>query len=130
MAQDKDPDGLQKAVTFSDFLRMLEHGELHQKLGDMLREIAGSMENYAAENGGEAKAKLTLTIDFKKEKGLHYIVAKPKMTLPEPKPSTTVAWTSPENFFTAQDPKQLVMFGGPRKVEDPVFGAGSGSGTA
>jgi hypothetical protein len=33
-------------------------------------------------------------------------------------------WTSPENYFTPQDPKQLVMFGGPRKVEDPVFGAG------
>jgi hypothetical protein len=81
----KDPEGLQKAVTFADFVRMLERGELHQELSDMLREIAASMENHAMENGGAAKAKLSLTIDFKLDKGIYEISAKPKVTLPEPK---------------------------------------------
>ena len=121
----KDPEGLQKAVTFSDFIRMLEHGDLHQELGGNLQEIAAALENHAMENGGLAKGKLTLTLDFKLEKGIYEISAKPKVTLPEPKRSRTIAWGTPENFFSPQDPKQLVMFG-VRKVEDPVFSTGNG----
>jgi hypothetical protein len=47
MLTGKDPEGLRKATNFADFVRMLEHGDLHNELGDMLREIAGAMENHA-----------------------------------------------------------------------------------
>jgi len=121
----KDPEGLQKAVTFADFLRMIEYGTFHQLCGEELRDLAAAMENHAAENSGVAKAKMVITIEFKKEKGMHYISPKLKVTLPEDKPGTTVMWLSPENYFTPQDPRQLVMFGKPREVSDPIFGTGA-----
>jgi hypothetical protein len=117
----KDPDGLRKATTFADFIRMLEHGDLHSELGDMLREIAGAMENHAMENGGKAKAKLNLSIDFRLEKGIYEIEADPKITLPKTKRGRTVAWGTPENYFSPQDPRQLAMFREPvRDVTSPT----------
>jgi hypothetical protein len=107
----KDPEGLQKATTFADFVRMLEHGDLHQELGTMLQELAAAMENHAAENGGKAKGKLTLSVDFRLEKGIYEIEADPKVTLPKSKRGRTVAWGTPENYFSPQDPRQMTMFG-------------------
>jgi hypothetical protein len=114
----KDPEGLQKAVTFADFLRMLENGELQQDLSRELRNINAAMENHAMENAGKAKAKLTLTIDFSLEKGIYEITADPKVTLPKSKRNRSIAWGTPEGFFSPQDPKQLDMWSGPRKVND------------
>jgi hypothetical protein len=122
----KDPEGLQKAVSFADFVRMLEHGELHQELTGMLKELNAGMENHAAENGGKAKGKLKLSIAFVLDKGIFEIEATPELVLPKTKRGRTIAWGTPENFFSPQDPKQLVMFG-PRKVENPM-GIGNQTG--
>jgi hypothetical protein len=107
----RDPEGLQKAVTFADFIRMLEHGELHAALGNMLQEANAAMENHAMENAGKAKAKLKLTIAFSLEKGIYEIEATPELVLPKTRRGRTIAWGTTENFFSPQDPKQLVMFG-------------------
>lgn len=121
MLTGKDPEGLRKAVTFADFVRMLEHGELHDDLGNMLREVSGAMENHAAENAGKAKAKLTLTINFVLDKGIYEIEAAPKVDLPKTKRGRTVAWGTPENYFSPQDPRQLTMFREPvRDVTAPA----------
>jgi hypothetical protein len=122
----KDPEGLQKAVTFADFVRMLENGELHQDLSRELRNINAAMENHAMENAGKAKAKLTLTIDFSLDKGIYEMTADPKVTLPKSKRRRSIAWGTPEGYFSPQDPQQLTMFGGPRQVHD-AYSAGAAS---
>ena len=125
----QDPEGLQKAILFTDFFRMLERGQLNEDMSNKLREVAAAMENHAMENGGDAKAELSLKIKFKLEKGVYDISVEPKVKLPEPKRDRTIAWVSPENFFCPQDPRQLVMFGKPREVADPIFGTGAATAT-
>lgn len=110
---------LPKAVTFADFIRMLEHGELNQNLSIALTEIAAHLSNHAHEfGGGKAKGKLTVTIDFELKQGVYEIQADFKKKLPELKRPRTIAWGTPDNYFTPQDPRQLTMFGGPRQVRD------------
>jgi len=111
------------ARTFVDFVRMLEHGELDQKLSDELRNIEAHLSNHAHEfGGGKAKGKLTLTVDFELKGGVYELQADFKVKLPELKRPRTIAWATPNNNFTPQDPKQLTMFGGPRKVQDGYGG--------
>lgn len=101
---------LQKCVTFADFIRLLNAGALHQELGEELRQIAAELENFAAENGGMAKGKLSLAIEFKLKKGVYEIEADFKTMLPKTTRPRTIAWLTPDNFFTPSNPAQQDMF--------------------
>lgn len=113
---------VQKCITFADFVRMLNHGQLHAELSAQLPEIAAALSNHALENGGKAKGKLKVTIDFELKKGVFEIMADFDTTLPSTPRDRTIAWCTMDNFFSPQDPKQIEMFGGPRGVIDATQG--------
>lgn len=112
--------GVQKCTTFADFLRLLQGGALHAELSAKMPEIAAALENFAAENGGKAKGKLKLSFDFHLKKGVYEIHADYSVTLPESPRDPTIAWLTPDNFFSPQNPAQLQMF--PRQVRDAYTG--------
>lgn len=114
---------LQKCTTFADFLRLLDNGAMHAELSALLPDIAAAMQDFAAENGGKASAKLKLDIKFKLDKGVFEIYPEHKAELPKVKPNRTIAWVSPDNFFTPQNPAQIEMFG-VRAVNDGYAGQG------
>lgn len=112
---------LQKITMFADFLRTLENGAIHARLTDALKELAGALENHAADNAGKASGRIKLDIKFKLEGGVFEITAEETVALPKEKPARTILWGTPDNFFTVSNPRQVELFG-PREVIDPGTG--------
>lgn len=102
--------------SFTQFLTMLEDGELNAELSQEVRELNALMNDYAAENGGSAKAKLTITIDFALKAGVFEIISKFAVKKPEMKRRRTMAWSTDGNNFSPNNPRQLNMFEKPRDV--------------
>lgn len=98
-------------ATFNQFLAMLEDGALHADLSEALRDINAEMNNHAQAYGRKAKGKMTITIDFLLDKGVFDIQADFKATLPKDKRPRSVAWSTPGNNFTPNNPKQMQLFG-------------------
>lgn len=97
-----------EATSFILFVQMLEGGELVDELTNQLQEINAEMNNFRQDYGGKCKAKLTLDIDFILNKdGIFEIVAKSKSKTPDRPRGRTIAWSTPENHFTPQNPRQL-----------------------
>ena len=114
-------DNLPKCTSFADFVRILNDGELHTRLSEALREINANLNDHAHEFGGAAKGKLTLAIEFKLKGGVFEIAADFSTSLPKVKPNPTIVWSTPENYFTPQNPRQTELFG-PREVRDVTSG--------
>jgi len=96
--------------SFNSFFATLEDGELHNELTDDLRELNASMNNHALNYGAVAKGKITIDLHFKLEKGVFIIVSKKKVTMPEAPRNMSIAYSTPGNNFTTQNPKQQDMF--------------------
>lgn len=111
--QEKAADGnaLPVALTFSQFLTMLEDGELHGDLTEELRVINTALNQHVMDHGGTPKATLTLKINITLSGGVFEIKAAKATKLPEEPRGRTVAWGTPNNHFTAANPKQMQMFG-------------------
>jgi hypothetical protein len=106
--------------TFGQFVAALENGELHTDLTGDLREISSALLNYVLEHGGSPKASLTLTLNFKLDKGVFEIDAKRSVKLPAGPRGRSVMYATPSNHFTPFNPKQLNMFGpggGPKVID-------------
>lgn len=114
-----------KCTTFAEFIRLLNNGGLHADLSAALPEIAAALENHGAENGGKAKGRLVLTVDFELKKGVYELYADFTTKLPKVARDRTIAWATPDNFFSPQDPRQVEMFNGPRAVVDVNQGEGA-----
>ena len=102
---------LPTAFTFGQFLQLLEDGEFHAELSENLREINAKLSQHAIDHGGAPKAKLTVTLDFSLDHGVFEIAGKYAVKLPAAPRGKTVAWSTPENRFTPQNPRQMQMFG-------------------
>lgn len=103
-----------KPVTVNDFahfIAMLEDGVLKDELSEQLQQINAEMNNHAQAYGAKAKGRLTLTIDFELNKGVFDIQADYSVKLPKAKRARSVAWSTPDNRFTPQNPRQMQLFG-------------------
>lgn len=128
MANEPAPEvTVPKCATFADFVRMLNDGSLHRDLTEALLEINAALNNHAQDNAGAiAKGKLSLSIDFKLKGGVFEINADFATKLPKEERERTIAWSTTDNFFTPQNPRQTEMFG-PRGVVDAYGSNGGGS---
>lgn len=96
---------------FNNFLQSLAGGQFHSDLTDELEKVCTTLHNVADENGGVAKGKLSINIDFKLKGGVFEISQDFKTTLPHAKLDSTMLWATQDNRFTPMNPKQLQMFG-------------------
>jgi hypothetical protein len=108
--------------TFAEFLAILNDGEFHQDLSKQLEELNAELNNAAADTGGKAKGRLTITLDFLLKGGVFEIDQDFTVKLPKVKRPSTVAWSTRDNHFTPQNPKQGALFG-PREVRDVTVDA-------
>lgn len=106
--------------SFAQFIQTVEDGTLHADLTEALKELNAEMNNHAQDHGGaKCAGKLTLTLDFKLDHGVFEIASDFTTKLPKQKRMKSIFWSTPENFFTPQNPRQMTMFGGP--VRDVGF---------
>ena len=107
-----------QALSFSTFVAAHEEGNLHHELSNDVREIIATLNNFVREHGGNPKASLTLSFDFKLEGGVIEVVAAKKMKLPEEPRARQIYWTTADNRLTARNPKQTDMFRDIKARED------------
>jgi len=110
------PTPQEEARSFVAFVQMLEGGCLNADLTEALRDLNAEMNNHAQAFGGDPKGKLVLTIDFALTKGTFDITADYKVTKPKAKRERSIAWSTPANNFSPDNPRQMTLFGRPRDV--------------
>lgn len=114
---------LPKYATFADLLRTLDNGGFLNECGDQVQEIVARLNDLAGDRSSAVKGSLTITIDFKLDKGVFELTPELKVKLPKPPRMRSIAWATPDNHLSPTNPRQLSMFGGPRAVVDiPVQG--------
>ncbi len=101
----------------------LDNGGFLNECGDHVREIVARLNDLAGDRAAAVKGSLTITIDFKLDKGVFELTPELKVKLPKPPRMRSIAWATPDNNLSPTNPRQLSMFGGPRAVVDiPVQG--------
>lgn len=109
------------ANTLADFVRMIENGQFDADVATALRDLAEYMEEMYAATGSKLKADVTIKIGFTRDPDGFYrlsgdfSVKKPKL----PRKSS-LAWLTPDNLFTPNQPNQGVLFGTVRDVSAPA----------
>ena len=101
------------AITFEALLRMLEDGQFHGDLTQEMRRINQTLSQHVIDHGGKAKASLSISLDFVlggQGEGFT-ITAGFKTKLPDEPRSKTFAWSTPDGYFTPNNPKQMNLFG-------------------
>lgn len=103
-------DPREGAKAFSAFLNTLEDGEFHAELTNELRDLNADMNNHAMNFGCAARGKISISIDIMLKNGVFEVIAKKKITKPEPPRHRSILWSTPGNNFTPHNPKQQDMF--------------------
>lgn len=116
MADQAPIETKEEARSFAAFIQMLEDGKLNADLSEALQELNAGMNDHVQTFGGKPKGKLVLTIDFALDKGVFDIVAAYKVTKPEVKRDRSIAWSTPGNNFSPENPRQMTLFGRVRDV--------------
>jgi hypothetical protein len=104
------------ARAFHQFIQMVEDGRLNGDLTDELRNLNAAMNDFAHAYGSKCKGSLTLKLDFTLDKGIFEITSDYKVQTPKAKRDRTIAWSTANNEFTPQNPRQMNLFGKPRDV--------------
>ncbi|CUW39701.1 conserved protein of unknown function [Magnetospirillum sp. XM-1] len=114
---DYQPDaGPEEPRSFSTFIAMLEDGKLNADLSEALRDLNAAMNDHVIAFGGKPKGKMVISIDFTLEKGVFDIVADFKVAEPKVKRDRSIAWSTPGNNFSPENPRQMQLFGRVRDV--------------
>ena len=90
--------------SFSQVLANAEDGRLNADLSDALAEITSLM-NEAIQNDRRAKASITVTVNFKVDRGVVELDAAFETKLPQPTRHKTLLHVS-GNFLSTRDPRQ------------------------
>lgn len=97
--------------TLGEFIRSLEDGQFDADCYGQMQELAAQMTEHAWHNGGKAKGKVSITIEFVQEGTLTEIRAQFKVTPPEGRRQKSVMWLTENNRFTRTKPNQGQLFG-------------------
>lgn len=110
------------ARSFATFLAILEEGQFHDDLSEELRNLNADMNNAFRDTGGTIKGEMSIKLKFTLKDGLFLIIPDFSVKKPKKPRRQSVAWSTPGNNFSANNPKQMNMFDRPRDVTG--FGRG------
>ncbi|MFT3966845.1 MAG: hypothetical protein QM690_13290 [Sphingobium sp.] len=97
--------------TLGEFVRSLEDGQFDADAYEAIKALSGTLADHAFRNGGKAKGKVVITLDFTQDGGITEIKAKYKVTEPEPHRAKSVMWSTEDHRFTRTRPGQGQLFG-------------------
>lgn len=107
-----DPNRLHTLPTFDQFVRVLEDGAVNGDMSKALKEMAEKLTDYSQDYGAKkVTGSITLKLDFILEGAVFEINSKITEKHPEEPRGRTVLWTTDNNLFTPQNPRQRDMFG-------------------
>lgn len=92
------------------FLSNLEDGAFVSKLTDEITDLNAAMNDFILDGAKKAKGKIVITIDLELSNGVFDIEAGAKITAPKSAPPRTVMWSTPNNDFSLEHPRQMSMF--------------------
>jgi hypothetical protein len=69
------------------------------------------LQEHAWNNGGKAKGKVTINLEFAQEGGITEIKANFKVAQPESRRPKSIMWTTEDNRMTRTRPGQQQLFG-------------------
>lgn len=97
--------------TLGEFVRSLEDGQFDCDCYEAIKDLSAALHEHAWANGGMAKGKVTITLDFKQEGGVTEIKAAYKVGKPEARRAKSVMWTTEDHRMTRTRPNQHQLFG-------------------
>lgn len=97
-----------KINSFDAFVRTLEFGKVAADGSDMIRDIVAAIEEAEA-TGQKPVAELTLKVKFKKDGGVIEMQADLTSKLPKRVRTRTLAYATPDNNLTLDNPKQMEL---------------------
>jgi hypothetical protein len=106
--------------TLGEFVRTLEDGQFDADCYEAVKALSAALHEHAWANGGKAKGKVSITLDFIQDGGVTEIKAAFKVTSPEARRAKSILWATEDHRFTRTRPGQKEMFG----IRD-VSGGGS-----
>jgi hypothetical protein len=119
--QPGDPNGSRRAAdgghvpgacnTMGEFIRSLEDGQFDADCYEKVKELSAALAEYAWTNGGKAKGKATITLDFNQDGGVTEIKGTFKVVMPEGRRPKSIMWRTEDNRFTRTQPNQQQLFG-------------------
>lgn len=92
------------------FIGNLEDGAFAAKLTDEIADLNAAMNDFIQDGAKKAKGKIVITIDLELSNGVFDIEASAKLTAPKSAPPRTVMWSTPNNDFSLEHPRQMSMF--------------------
>ncbi len=117
-----EPEILKSEPTrsFSWVVQQIQNGDLHEELGDALREINMALVDHVQEFGGKPKAKLKIAINFHLDKGIFFITADYEVKKPARPAHGSIMYGTPGGNFSVDNQRQLQMFGAGAKPQAVV----------
>lgn len=97
--------------TLGEFVRSLEDGQFDADCYDAIKDLAAAMTEHAWQNGGKAKGKVTITLDFTQDGAIAEIKAGFKVSSPDSRRPKSVMWHTEDHRFTRTQPNQQQLFG-------------------
>lgn len=97
--------------TLGEFVRSLEDGQFDADCYEAIKTLSAAMNEHAWANGGKAKGKVTIVLDFAQEGGLNEIKAVFKVVKPDNRRPKSIMWNTEDHRFTRTRPGQQQLFG-------------------
>ena len=97
--------------TLGEFVRSLEDGQFDADCYQEIKDLSAKLQEHAWRNGGKAKGKATITLDFNQDGGITEIKASFKIAKPEDRRPKSVMWSTEDNRFTRTQPNQGQLLG-------------------
>lgn len=97
--------------TLGEFIRSLEDGQFDADCYQDVKDLSAALAEHAWRNGGKAKGKVVITLDFNQDGGITEIKSSFKVTKPEDRRPKSVMWTTEDNRFTRTQPNQGQLLG-------------------
>lgn len=97
--------------TLGEFVRSLEDGQFDADCYQAIKALSAALNEHAWQNGGKAKGKVTIALDFTQDGGVTEIKATYKVTSPEGRRPKSIMWTTEDHRFTRTRPGQHELLG-------------------
>lgn len=97
--------------TMGEFIRSLEDGQFDADCYEAIKDLNADLAEHAWSNGGKAKGKVTITLEFSQEGGMKEIKANFKIAKPESRRPKSIMWSTEDNRLTRTRPGQAQLFG-------------------
>lgn len=97
--------------TLGDFVRSLEDGQFDADAYAAVKRLDAALHAAALTNGGKAKGKLSITVEFEREGSVTTIKSAFKITQPEARRPKSVMWSTDDHRLSRSRPGHGELFG-------------------